>query len=55
MGYVFCVYEENKAVIGDVFALPGVPNNAAGSQPGSVPRKRRCSRISSSCCSTRLT
>lgn len=22
-GYVFCVYEENKAVIGDVFALPG--------------------------------
>ena len=22
MGYVFCVYEETKAVIGDVFALP---------------------------------
>src|SRR5208337_1243825 len=22
-GYVFCVYEETKAVIGDVFALPG--------------------------------
>src|SRR5580698_8369836 len=22
-GYVFCVYEESKAVIGDVFALPG--------------------------------
>lgn len=22
-GYVFCVYEENKSVIGDVFALPG--------------------------------
>ena len=25
-GYVFCVYEESKAVIGDVFALPdGMP------------------------------
>jgi ribosomal protein S18 acetylase RimI-like enzyme len=24
-GYVFCVYEETKAVIGDVFALPGSP------------------------------
>jgi ribosomal protein S18 acetylase RimI-like enzyme len=23
-GYAFCVYEESKAVIGDVFALPGV-------------------------------
>ena len=23
-GYVFCVYEETKAVIGDVFALPGL-------------------------------
>ena len=23
-GYVFCVYEETKAVIGDVFALPGI-------------------------------
>ena len=23
VGYVFCVYEETKAVIGDVFALPG--------------------------------
>ena len=23
-GYSFCVYEENKAVIGDVFALPGL-------------------------------
>ncbi|MGA7836103.1 MAG: N-acetyltransferase [Terracidiphilus sp.] len=33
MGYVFCVYEENKAVIGDVFALPGVPNNTEGSNP----------------------
>jgi ribosomal protein S18 acetylase RimI-like enzyme len=26
-GYVFCVYEETKAVIGDVFALPGVPDS----------------------------
>jgi len=29
MGYVFCVYEENKAVIGDVFALPATSNGAA--------------------------
>jgi len=28
MGYVFCVYEETKAVIGDVFALPGDPSGA---------------------------
>jgi len=28
-GYVFCVYEDAKAVIGDVFALPdGLPNGA---------------------------
>ena len=26
-GYVFCVYEENKAVIGDIFALPGAADN----------------------------
>jgi len=27
-GYVFCVYEDSKAVIGDVFALPdGLPDN----------------------------
>jgi ribosomal protein S18 acetylase RimI-like enzyme len=25
-GYVFCVYEETKAVIGDVFALPSAPS-----------------------------
>ncbi len=29
-GYVFCVYEETKAVIGDVFALPTTPNGAGG-------------------------
>src|SRR5271157_2915502 len=27
-GYVFCVYEETKAVIGDVFALPSPPDGA---------------------------
>ena len=31
-GYVFCVYEESKAVIGDVFALPGLPANGTPSQ-----------------------
>ena len=29
-GYAFCVYEETKAVIGDVFALPGLNPEAAG-------------------------
>ena len=27
-GYVFCVYEETKAVVGDVFALPNQPEGA---------------------------
>jgi ribosomal protein S18 acetylase RimI-like enzyme len=36
MGYVFCVYEETKAVIGDVFALPCEPNGAGGA-PGATP------------------
>ncbi len=27
-GYVFCVYEETKAVVGDVFALPDLPPGA---------------------------
>jgi ribosomal protein S18 acetylase RimI-like enzyme len=31
-GYVFCVYEESKAVIGDVFALPGLPANGTPAQ-----------------------
>jgi ribosomal protein S18 acetylase RimI-like enzyme len=31
-GYVFCVYEESKAVIGDVFALPGPPANGTPAQ-----------------------
>ena len=29
-GYVFCVYEETKAVIGDVFAFPDATDNASG-------------------------
>lgn len=30
-GYVFCVYEDSKAVIGDVFALPeGLPHEGSG-------------------------
>src|SRR5271157_4428834 len=28
-GYAFCVYEETKAVIGDVFALPSPPDGSA--------------------------
>lgn len=34
-GYVFCVYEENKAVIGDVFALPG-PGHGTDAATGST-------------------
>ena len=37
MGYVFCVYEETKAVIGDVFALPDASEDANG---GSDPVRR---------------
>jgi ribosomal protein S18 acetylase RimI-like enzyme len=35
-GYAFCVYEESKAVIGDVFALPGLSPEvpATGDGPG---------------------
>ena len=33
-GYAFCVYEDTKAVIGDVFAMPGqTPENGAGTEP----------------------
>ena len=32
-GYTFCVYEETKAVIGDVFAMPGRNPEAADSDP----------------------
>jgi ribosomal protein S18 acetylase RimI-like enzyme len=34
-GYAFCVYEETKAVIGDVFALPQVSSN--GARPAQEP------------------
>jgi ribosomal protein S18 acetylase RimI-like enzyme len=37
-GYVFCVYEETKAVIGDVFALPA---SAAGANGVSSPARAR--------------
>ena len=33
-GYAFCVYEETKAVIGDVFALPGKNPESAASVDG---------------------
>jgi ribosomal protein S18 acetylase RimI-like enzyme len=33
-GYVFCVYEETKAVIGDVFSLPETPDGADGASSG---------------------
>jgi ribosomal protein S18 acetylase RimI-like enzyme len=34
-GYAFCVYEETKAVIGDVFALPGQnPEAVVATEPG---------------------
>jgi ribosomal protein S18 acetylase RimI-like enzyme len=37
-GYAFCVYEESKAVIGDVFALPGVsPEISSPSEDASEP------------------
>jgi len=36
-GYVFCVYEDTKAVIGDVFALPGAPEDVgSGSSQASA-------------------
>jgi ribosomal protein S18 acetylase RimI-like enzyme len=36
-GYAFCVYEESKAVIGDVFALPGVnPESPSPTDGGSA-------------------
>lgn len=30
IGYAFCVYEETKAVVGDVFAQPGEPTSVSG-------------------------
>jgi ribosomal protein S18 acetylase RimI-like enzyme len=34
-GYAFCVYEESKAVIGDVFAMPGLSPEVAAPSNGS--------------------
>src|ERR1700749_1111291 len=37
-GYAFCVYEETKAVIGDVFAMPGEnPEATAPTENGAGP------------------
>ncbi len=57
-GYAFCVYEETKAVIGDVFALPGRSPEASGfprrtrivDQGRPARSKRRCSGICSKRC-----
>jgi ribosomal protein S18 acetylase RimI-like enzyme len=35
-GYAFCVYEESKAVIGDVFALPGLNPESQSSADGAL-------------------
>lgn len=35
-GYAFCVYEESKAVIGDVFALPGLNPDLPPGSPGTA-------------------
>ena len=57
-GYAFCVYEETKAVIGDVFALPGQNPESAGvarRNAGSLSGKLRA-RCCGTClrrCSTR--
>ena len=40
-GYAFCVYEETKAVIGDVFALPGQNPEAGQVATEPAPRDRR--------------
>lgn len=38
-GYVFCVYEETKAVIGDVFGLPGAAENGNGASDAALERE----------------
>src|SRR6201993_3663381 len=35
-GYAFCVYEESKAVVGDVFAMPGLSPEVAGANNGTL-------------------
>jgi ribosomal protein S18 acetylase RimI-like enzyme len=37
-GYAFCVYEESKAVIGDVFALPSAPAAPGATSPAEPPQ-----------------
>lgn len=39
IGYVFCVYEDTKAVIGDVFALPGAQENVPESSSTAYSRE----------------
>lgn len=36
IGYTFCVYEENKAILGDLFAAPGLSEAAAGLEPQTI-------------------
>ena len=43
-GYVFCVYEENKSVIGDVFALPGAADGAGGGLSPSLATEQKLLR-----------
>jgi ribosomal protein S18 acetylase RimI-like enzyme len=38
-GYAFCVYEETKAVIGDVFAMPGHTPEGGAAGPGPEPAR----------------
>ncbi len=40
-GYVFCIYEENKAVIGDAFAIPGRGPHTANEIETPPPRSHR--------------
>ena len=56
-GYAFCVYEESKAVIGDVFALPGLnpecPPHRWRRPDRRMKSKRRCCATCLRRCSTR--
>jgi len=60
-GYIFCVYEDSKAVIGDVFALPeGLPGRLAGEASGfllgdrsaGAKSKKACCKDCWNCCCT---
>ena len=52
-GYVFCVYEETKAVIGDVFAVPGSPNGTVKESETAQATAETLLRHLWNCCSTR--